>query len=652
MSWKDIFKKNMWKGSGYSSSYFPTAARAAAATKAVARAVGVKAAPVARVIGSRAVPIIGKVAAGTGTAATATKGAVLGAGVAAGASLVNSIGDPGFILFILGLLFWLGNFLDNVGITLILTSFLLFFTSFFIFKAKGLGFTVLVWIWFMIAGRPTDPVTIATMMLPAALVAMIAHGLYNKFSKEGTFWQGAFGEPMAGAIPLLIFFIDLGAIEWFTEKLLGFPLPESFGMILSLVPWWAYLGLFTMKKESFWISTIRVVGMIYLVAMVIATAQPTLAAYREHSLVPGAAEFLEAKKELRERLPQRENPFVSRMACLFGGDYSDLQGCIQQRQEQYELNYICTKVEEKTKGTPEYDDCLKEQQEKKKQGIEVSGGQDPTRNQPMKAEFIVSQYFPKSSFRNPAETTTNYPLEFKIENPRKYAFEVELSCRFKKGGQTETLPGKIISEETIKINSETSGTTVICQAQNLEGNYQLVYEAKLKNLFTKSLLRRAFIGSKNETWKKEWLPRIMPAHFASNQHLSQAPADLARINFALGNPLENPIIELVEPKKSGLVLSAAVENAGQGKITAINQYTLGLEGFDNSQVPCSKQGLNVAVPKDVAKSIYLTTCFIDTILIPDLHNPPHYEFREFGASLHYDYLLTKEIPVEVKVITS
>ncbi len=651
MGWEDIFKKNIGRGSGSSSSYFPTAARAAAATKAAAKAAGAKAAPVARVIGSRAAPIIGRVAAGTGAAATATKGAVLGAGVAAGASFVNAIGDPGFPLFIIGLLTFIFNeYLANPVLAVILGSFFMFYSSIFIFKARGIFVTIIFWVWYVVYGGITDPNALIYMILPIVIISMLVHGLVSKIRKEG-FGDGAAGE-IIGLVPILFFFLDLGLLDFLTQQF-GLSLSTFVQNLLLFTPWWALLGLFSTKKEGFLITGCRMAGIAYVfIILTVGVVPEAYAKYSEQSIIPGPGKFIEAKKELQERLPQRENPFVSHMACIFGGEYTELQNCIQKRQEQSELNYLCEKVEEKAKGTPEYDDCLQEQQEKKKQGIEVSGGQDPTRNQPMKAEFIVSQYFPKSSFRNSAEAITNYPIEFKIENPRKYAFEVEFSCQFKKGGETETLPGNIISEKTININSETSGTTIICQGQNLDGSYQLVYEAKLKNVFTKSLLRRAFIGSKNESWKKEWLPRIMPAHFASNQHLSQAPADLARINFAIGNPLENPIIELVEPKKSGLVLSAAVENAGQGKIAAIVDYKLGLEGFDNSQTPCSKQGLNVAVPKDVTKSIYLTTCFIDNILIPDLQNPPKYEFREFEATLHYDYLLTKEIPVEVKVIPS
>lgn len=651
MGWKDVFKKNIGKGS--SQGYFPTAAKAAAAAKAA----GTKAAPVARIIG-KAAPAVGRAAGrvvtGAGTAATATKGAVLGAGAAAGASFVNAIGDPGFPLFLVGLFTFIFNeYLANPVLAVILGSIFMFYSSIFIFKARGILITTIFWVWYVVFGGITDPQALIYMILPIVIIGMLIHGIVAKF-RGGTFGEGAAGE-IIGLVPVLFFFLDLGLLDFLTEQF-GLPLSPFVQNLLLFTPWWALLGLFATKKESFLITVCRIAGVAYIfIILTVGVVPEAYAQYREQSLVPGPEKFIEAKKELRERLPQKENPFISQLACLFSGEYADPQSCIHKRQEQSELNYLCEKVEEKEKGTPEYEDCLKEQQEKKKQGIEVSGVQDPMRNQPMKAEFIVNQYFPKSTFRSSAEEIISYPLEFKVENPRKYSFTVEFSCSLKKG--SEVIPGQILGQSqnqnqglnSVPVSGETFSTTIVCQAQNLEGNYQLTYEAKLQSLTTKSLLRRAFIGSKGAQWKNEWLPRIRQAHFAGNLHLSQAPADLARINFAFGNPVENPIVELVEPGKAGLVLSAAVENAGPGKIVAIRKYSLELAGFSSSQQACSLQGAKEAIPKDVTKSIFLTTCFLDQIPA-DLQNPDNYEFREFEAALTYDYLITKEIPVEVKVI--
>ena len=645
MGWKDVFKKNIGKSSGSSQGYFPTAARATA----MAKAAGMKAVPIAKAIGGRAAPVMGRVIGGAAAAGGVAKGAVWGAGAAAGASVVNAIGDPGFPLFLLGLFTFIFNeSLANPILAVIIGSIFMFYSSMFIFKARGIIITTIFWLWYVVFGGITDPNALIYTILPIVIIGMLVHGLVSKF-RGGMFGEGAAGE-IIGLVPVLFFFLDLGLLDFLTEQF-GLPLSPFVQNLLLFTPWWALLGLFATKKESFLLTVCRVAGIAYVfIILTVGVVPEAYVHYRDQSLVPGPEKFIEAKKELRERLPQKENPFISQLACLFSGEYIDSQSCIQKRQEQSELNYICERLEEKEKGTPEYDDCLKEQQEKKKQGIEISGAQDPTRNQPMKAEFIISQYFPKSTFRSSLDKITAYPVEFTLENPRKYNVDVEFSCSFKKG--TEKVAGTIQPSAPVTIpEQERFSTTVICLAEDLDGTYQLTYEARLQGLTTKSLLRRAFIGNKDEQWKQEWLPRIMQAHFAGNQHLSQTPADLARINFALGNPVEKPIIEVVEPGKTGLVLSAAAENAGPGRILAIRQYNLELTGFDSSQQACPLQGTKEAIPKEVTKSIFLTTCFLDQIPA-DLQNPPHYEFREFEATLTYDYLITKQIPVEVKVIKS
>ncbi len=631
MGWKDIFKKNV--GKGVSSTYFPTFQKASPVIGKVADAAG-------------------SVAGGVGAAGTAAKGAVFGGAVAAGASLVNSIADPGFILFIVGLLTFIFNeYAGNVVVSVIIGSFFLFFSSIFIFKAKGIMFAAIFWVWYIAFGGITDPNALIYLLLPLVIIGMVVHGLTNKI-RGGSFGEGASGE-IIGLVPVLFFFLDLGLLDFLT-KTFELSLSPFLQNLLLFTPWWALLGLFATKKESFAITVFRVAGIMYVfIILTVGVVPDAYAKYREQSLVPGPGQFLEAKKELKERLPQRENPALSHLACLFGGELTDLQGCIQKRQEQSEWKGICQEQEKNEPGTAEFDDCIKEQQEKKKQGIDVSGAQDPTRNQPMKAEFVESPYFPKSTFRSPAEEVVSYPLEFKVENPRKLEFDVKFSCSVKKGA--ETVPAVITGppEGLLKIlKEETTGTTVICQTSKLEGSYQLAYEARLKGVQTTSILRRAFIGNKDLPWKEEWLPRIMPAHFSGNQHRSQAAADLARLNFALGKPVENPIIEWNSNNEQGdgVVLSAAVENAGSGKILSINSYRLALDGFSGNNCPLESTKA-ITPPRDFTKSIYLFTCFVNELPL-ELKNPVDYVYREFTGTMNYDYQITREIPIEVKVIAS
>ena len=296
--------------------------------------------------------------------------------------------------------------------------------------------------------------------------------------------------------------------------------------------------------------------------------------------------------------------------------------------------------------------CIAEQQETK---IAVVGISDPTISQPMKAEFVVSDYFPKESYYREGEgQQLRYPVELKIQNPRKQSsgdkkVTVAAACRFTQGDAV--VPGKIIGAENGEYtlsSDEHSSITLVCQPESeLKGRYDLLYNATLHGLETKSRLQRAFIGTKNREWKEQWIPKIMEAHFPGSSHLSQAPEEFARLNFAFGNPLENPLIETT----GNLILSSTVENVGRGKIVALESYALQLPGFSVDDPRCLG-GSTPELPTSPRSGdeVYLPNCFI-TALPPELQNPSEYVFKEFEAALRYDYQITTSVPLEVKAVS-
>ncbi|MEK6845280.1 MAG: hypothetical protein AABY26_00860, partial [Nanoarchaeota archaeon] len=310
--------------------------------------------------------------------------------------------------------------------------------------------------------------------------------------------------------------------------------------------------------------------------------------------------------------------------------------------------------------------CLKTQKEnKEKEKIIVAGVNDPTIKKPTKVEWVKSKYFPETDYHQPGGLYKPYPLELVIENPRRQQFGVEVSCSFANTKNKESFPGVVkggiefsgsITDPTaalLTINGEKVSKTVICsvpEGKELNGKYTINYTAVLKGLNTKSRLARAFIGTKDEKWKEENIQKILSAHFPGSTGISQAPADLARLNFGFGNNPDNPIIE----GDSNLILSAMVEDGGKGKILTINSYRINLDGFgvDDSEAKCL-QGLALPVKttSKYSQDVYIPSCFI-TSLPPELANPSAYEFREFEGEINYDYLLTKDVGIEVNLLES
>ncbi len=610
--------------------------------------------------GTKAAPLLGKLGGGAAVAskaaAPAAKGAAWGLGAAAGGGIVDSIGDPGFVLFIAGLAtFFFQGIAENVILALLLGSVFLFFSSIFIFKGKGMAITVLFWIWYVFLGGTTNPQTIV-YLLPILLGAgMVAHGLASKISHRDTFASGAAGE-LIGLAPVLFFFLDLGLIEFLT-KYFNITITTTLKYFIVFIPWWALLGLFTTKKENWLLSLLRIGGIIYVFSILLFGVAPEIyASYT--SLVPGPEQFLQAKQQIQAQLPHGENPAISNLVCSLT-EYTDVQNCVKRRQMESEIKDACKRIEGKEEGTKEYEDCFAaKKMEREEQKVAVSGVEDPTMKEPMKAEFVVSDFFPGKKepvFRNyDDESSLYFPITLEIKNPRKQEFKVRVSCKLIKALGQEEIPGQIEGKDGLEVTESSQKEEFVCrtpEGARLKGSHKVVFEAELQGLISTSRLQRAFIGIKDAKWKEEWVSQILVTHFPGQSYLSQASPDFARLNFAFGSPSAYPIIEGAK----NIVLSSTIENIGPGEIMGNVRYELFLPEFgieyEVRENNCKKGEIPVPLieKKYRQKIFHLPTCLIES-LPQALEEPKDYVFMEFVGLIQYSYLIKKEIEVKIEVV--
>lgn len=566
----------------------------------------------------------------------AVKGAVVGAAATAGSSAVDAVKDPGFILFIVGLLTFIFNeYLNNTAIAVLIGTVFMFFSAFFIFKGKGMAVTVIFWVWYVFFGGVTDIEGIKYVIIPIVLVGMVVHGLTKSISKQGTFGEGAMGELLYGAIPIMVFFLDLGLLNWLAQEF-NVTLSTSSQNILLFTPWWALLGLFTTQRENTFITIARMVGVVYIFSIVLLGVVPE--AYGTYkSAIPTPEEFLAAKQEISEQLPARENPLISQIACIGDADY---ESCIQQRQEESELRSLCKKNEEVQKGVLTFDDCLTEEKKKKEEAKYLVGGViDPTIKLPTKFKLEIDrEFFPFKTYLE--FSSPEYPITLKYENTRA-PVKVDLSCAFVKG--SEELPGKITSGEsiTLPVGSGTEGITCVPEG-TLTGKYELRVTAFFKDLETATHLTRFFVGEKDSQEVVEIQKAIEKTESRDLAYFStsQFPADLARFNFGFGSPPKNPLIVGGKPVQLGM----SILNSGEGKLWEIKSYGVILEGFN---APCLSKS-NIKIPSDEQsnKQIIIPGCQI-TDYPGELKNPEEYLKRTFEARMVYDYQLENKFAVEI-----
>ncbi len=558
-----------------------------------------------------------------------------------------SIKDPGFILFILGLItFLLSGYFDTL--TIFFATFFMIYSAMFVFRGRGLVLVMVFWVWYVFYGGVSDPKQLIYIAPAALFVAMVARGIYAKLSKKEAVVSGAAGE-LVGLVPIGLFFLNIGLIE-FLQIQYHYQLSTMTINLLKFCPWWAILGLFTTKREHWVITSSKILAIVYVFVLIVGGVETNIS---PDNFLPNTGDLQAAQKQIND-LNTGESPVVSLLACILELDPANLDACQKTRQDRAKYESLC-------KDAKDLEKCIAEQQAIEHRAIMVTGVVDPTITQSMTAKFDLGQHsydFPKTFTRslNGPERLAAFPMTFKIENPRLQAFSVELSCKFKKGFKDE-IPGQIIGQSTFEVKEKNPTISTVCQGPaTLNGTYTLVYEAKFPRLITASRLKRVFMAkrdynagplSEEEEEEEEEeaalaeLETKLRRDFSGGNGLPQAAPDFARLYFSFGNPIEDPIIK----DSQNLILSSTVENTGQGDITAILKYSLLLDGFtvDDSSNLC-KEGRNPPLARAVFRQtvIPLATCII-TGVPADLQNPRDYERREYVGVLEYSYKVWQDI---------
>ncbi|MDP3639749.1 MAG: hypothetical protein Q8R53_00915, partial [Nanoarchaeota archaeon] len=334
--------------------------------------------------------------------------------------------------------------------------------------------------------------------------------------------------------------------------------------------------------------------------------------------------------------------------------------CVEERRVESELRSLCedrAEAEER-EATDEYlASCIEEERaQRERERIQVSGITDPTIKEPLEISFEKGDFFPDKTYRRESEQSRiRYPIDLVIKNPRQQAITVAVSCGFEKTSGDAVVAGRIVGPTEFTIAESSKTQTIVCEPEApLDGRYQLNYTARFLHLQTFSRLTRAFIGEPPEdpaalTERAMLREEIRDAHFPGSTAQSQAPNDPVQLHFALGNPVDNPIVE----GESGLLLAAAIKNEGRGEILRINQYSLFLPGFAVDDTRCLED-FDVDIPAESALrgDIHLPLCSILSVPF-ELKNPGEQEYylREFTAELDYDYEVTEKIAVEQEVIS-
>ena len=335
----------------------------------------------------------------------------------------------------------------------------------------------------------------------------------------------------------------------------------------------------------------------------------------------------EVSEVLRESTALSKNTFLDQLKCIFNAVSNpqlDRDKCLRDSSvmRSCETDY----------DTPEQvQNCF---EERRKLGEKDAVKEDTSITESTELLFQPDEFFSREI--DTGVTAPRFTMNLKYKNPLKTTMMVELSCRFV--DNNITIPGRT-SRLSVEISDEEGAFAVSCEPESeLEGRYDVMYEAMVRNVESVSDLTRFFVGANKEE-SKDLIQRV---EGPLTQFKDAKGRGLAWLDFGIGNTAKDPVVVLGQ--RSDVTLELKVLNTGKGKVLGINSYTIMMNGFGAS---CAQGG---AIPLSEAvsplKEIKLGSCAVENIPA-ELGSSLEYQKRTFDAVMVYDYMITRKERVRV-----
>ena len=509
-----------------------------------------------------------------------------------------------------------------------------------ILEGKGYLLAILVWIQLTYFGLAFNANIIYTV-IPIIFVYLFLFGLERVKRDLGS---------LIVYLGLVIYVIDAGLFSLIAKEY-GLAMRPVFERIILLTPWWVLFGIVKIKVEEMekgalrtFVQFLRFIALLYIISITLIAAAPE--GGFQTQIGPGFEEAIKAREEALEKAKEGLHPVrlvVIQTTCGITNP-ADVPGCVERERIKLLCGEFKKEAEKLRIPSEEHEPYVTCQQQVTgvAKVIEAVGGVDPTIKEFTKFEITKGEGFPTEIFaRQPM------PVELRIENPR-LSLDVVMNCQFTSG--TRNITGTV-APSGFSVEKGKQEKSVICvPLEELpEGSVTMVVEATISNLQTTSRLRRLFIGEKSEEEKKE----LKRDYFPAGQELSLSPPEFVRINFLIGEPPTNPLID----NKDNPILIATIENIGKGEIVNIGKAEISMvEGL--RVVPDPKlcnliMANNKLIQSDFKiegigkkQKIPFGVCALE--MDTNLRNPEEYFVnKEFTAVIDYTYKVRKQFSFRV-----
>ena len=330
-----------------------------------------------------------------------------------------------------------------------------------------------------------------------------------------------------------------------------------------------------------------------------------------------------------------------------------IDACVQRKKEECIDRYACE--QEGYMGEPAIKKCMDDKQVARSEQNGVQGETDMNADRFIYATLgIDNEQTEKTYLKGESDMILlSVPFTIDISNPLGETVTASMSCSFEKGSgrNKEVVSGVILHgqqtdavHEVVTDRSEQMTRTCV-PSQNLEGSWNMVVLLDLKNVVSYSYLNRMLV----HRWDEE--DETLTDAKSSIERVSVGANELARLNFAVGDPMEQVYIE----SEDFLTFQASVENVARGKVTHVTEFRVdSSDVIDYFQTGCTEK-YDIIIP-DLTSSVYtLSHCtaqvsapFKSRLEMSSSMEP--YIMYTFEGMMRFDYRLEDRKKIEYNAV--
>src|SRR3989344_363948 len=545
-----------------------------------------------------------------------------------GASYISSFGFPRaeMVLVLLGMgKFFLDIFgvVDKTGYpSIILSTILLGFFSLFVIRGEGFTLAIGVVIYLNRYSFPFNP-EFLRIGIPLFFIGGFLFGI-----------KSILGPRLLPAA--LIYFYDIGAYDFLISSFV-LTVPETMTYYIRVMPWWIILGLayidaeqYTHRAGAIFMKAVGV-GIIFLTVM--GNVIPSIG-YAEQ--IPSLTQFQQARAQAEQQARTGMNPFLAYSGGLIEGRYQDIEKCTQ-------LKIAESKCKELEKTDLEaHEECLAVARGEK-QDARVIGTIDEAQREP--TSFTIT----KGDKLDKINNDDAVPFVLDVKNPRKIQLEFDVTCTYEAGNQK--IDGLPIHTSVVE---ESRAFAFNCRASQPlpSGQGKWVVKATVYGLTTTVGLHRFFAGDQKqlvEDVAQNFFGTSYAQVITSAAAQPRGPPDPVRLDFIVGQPPQNPIIETIDPQ-----LIATVKNSGSGELLRVSRADIAMDAQHFTPGPeCKLQQQGnffvnpefTALGKEKLQEFRFALC--DLMMDDEYRFPKLPVHRYFISTIIDDYRITKEFLINV-----